>query len=166
VVCRKSGIAERLDFSGVVVGVAANGEGDWEIVAEGIVSYLNFVPGAGFSAMGGTLNYKGKEYGVYASGFSWGANLGVGMAYIKVLANPKTFNIEDMMNAGYQADFGASYFSHSRSSSYNFDIRITGIGYSYPFVGISVTPFGKTGIVEPGGNPTMTDLYRTRPGGY
>ncbi len=149
----------------------ASNDGDSrEVVASGVVSYLNLVPGAGISIMGGTLNYQGSQFGIFAYGFSAGVNLGAGMARIQVLANPETFNIEDLMKAGYQSDFGGSIVTHSRSSSnnyhYDFEIRMTGLGYSYPFVTFSLTPFGRTKIVKPGPNPTITDLYKTRPRGY
>jgi len=154
---------------------AANGGGPQrELVATGVVTSIMLFAGGGVGIEAGTIKYKGEEYGIVSVAVGGGLDISGGWNFIKIYADPNNFDIYDLEGAGGHGNasftiIGGSWEAPSSGEQFTDQYRIKSWGWEVGppiFWGGGSWTHTTTKIIPPGKNPTLYDLYKTRPGGY
>jgi hypothetical protein len=165
------GLTASLDY----VGMAANGGGSQrELVATGVVTSIMLFAGGGVGIEAGTIKYKGEEYGIVSFAVGGGLDISGGWNFIRIYADPNNFDIYDLEGAGGQGNasftiIGGSWEAPSSGEQFTDQYRIKSWGWEVGppiFWGGGSWTHTTTKIIPPSKNPTLYDLYKSRPGGY
>jgi len=158
-------------------GNVINQQSVGESLAFGVTDDFTFAFGpGGISLEFGTFNYKGVEYSITSVGYAVGWDISAGINALLIRGNADTFNPNDLKGWSTQRNASYLYFSLAYEvpferayKPYNLDTYRTII----PGATIGITElygasmvWGYTWIHKTPKSPTLTDLYKTRPGGY
>lgn len=130
----------------------------------------------GFSFEIGSFKYNGKDYTITSFGHAMGLDISAGINAILIKGDPATFNPKDLSGWSGQNNFSVWYLSFGKEKPfvpdacgpYNPDTyrsNIPGASVGLTLIGISRVT-GYTWITETQKGPSLTDLYKSRPGGY
>lgn len=158
----------------VEANAASQGGGKRELVATGEVTSIVLFAGGGVGIEAGTIFYKGEEYGIVSLAVGGGLDISGGWNFLRIYADLNYFNIYDLEGAGGQGNasifiIGGSLEAPSSGGQITNKYRTKSWGWEIgpPVLwgGLSWT-HTSTKIIPPGKNPTLYDLYISRPGGY
>lgn len=153
------------------------GGGKWETVAFGMVNdFVVAIGPLGFSFEIGSFKYKGKDYTITSFGHAMGLDISAGFNAILIKGDPANFSPNDLSGWSGQNNFSIWYLSYSRENPFvpdacgpinpnTYRSNIPGVSVGLTLIGISRVT-GYTWITETQGGPSLTDLYKSRPGGY
>jgi RHS repeat-associated protein len=145
-------------------------------LATGMTSDITVAFGPiGFSIESGTFKYKGIDYTIVTVGYAGGWDISAGANLLMIRGYPDTFNPYDL--GGWSTQFNISGLIVSgahekpfyrRYNPYFLDSyrsRTIGPTISTDPIGASLV-HGFTWVYPTPQGPTLTDLYKRRPGGY
>jgi RHS repeat-associated protein len=157
-----------------IANASGGGGHQQELVAKGVVTSIMLFAGGGVGIEAGTIKYKGEEYGIVSFAVGGGIDISGGWNFIRIYADPNNFDIYDLEGAGGQGNasfsiIGGSWEAPSSGEQLTDKYRIKSWGWEIgpPFFwGGGSWTRTTTKILPPGKNPTLYDLYKSRPGGY
>ena len=156
---------------------ASNGEnGNWQTLAFGMTDDFTFAFGpGGLSYEIGSFQYKGDNYTISTLGYAIGWDISAGVNALFIRGSSETFNPYDLKgwstqrngsvwygSVAYEIPFERAYKPYNLNS---YRTIAPGATIGTNFLGGSMV-WGYTWIYKTPKAPTLTDLYRSRPGGY
>lgn len=163
----------------VKVNEQPSGQGDEKRKTLAVAVLDDFVVAIGpfgFSFEIGEFEYNGKNYTIISLGHAMGWDISAGFNIIAIKGDPNTFNPNDLSGYSGQNNYSFWIYSWGKEKPFIPDAcgpyypktyisKAKGLSIGYSFIGVSRVT-GYSWIMETPEGPTLTELYKRRPGGY